>query len=181
MSSPYGSQQSPFDPSQVGPTAPQPPKPPKQSHKGRNTLIVLGAATGVVIAIAIGSSANSGLDAADPTSPQTSSKPAPSKAVPVKKWVRITTLTGSADKSSDTIKLKGGKVMISYNFTGSTGVGGVYLLEEGVNPEKDGAFPDVTVSDAGKDSTIIRRDAGDYYLRIINAGFKYTVVVFEER
>ena len=97
-----------------------------------------------------------------------------------KKWTQIAQLTGNADKSSETIKLSGGQVRLKYNFTGSDPiVGAIYVLEEGTDLMKDGGIPDVTISKAGSDKTILRKDKGDYYLHVTDANAQYTVTLEE--
>ena len=47
-------------------------------------------------------------------------------------------------------------------------------MDECVDPQKDGAIPDVMISEPAKDSTTIRNDAGDYHGRVTAANTKYT-------
>jgi hypothetical protein len=180
--------------------APQPPAPKKPFFK-RTWVIVTGAVLAVFVVIGVasggGSGPQAGGDAAadQPSGGVTSSgEPAGQATQPAKKpaappaakgWVKLVTLSGAADKNSDTIKTTGGKLRISYNFTdpGKSGfiVAAVYFLDEGVDPMKDGALPDVMISEPGKDVTTIRKDAGEYYLKITAANTKYSVTVEEER
>ena len=178
-----------------------PPNLPKQKKPffKRTWVIVSGAiiAVFVIVGIANGGSTPANNAADTPSGGQTSnSQPAdekkstqpsqkPAAQAPAKKWVKLITLSGSADKSSDTIKTTGGKLRVSYNFTDPTKTGmivvAVYVLDEGVDPQKDGAIPDVMISEPGKDATTIRKDAGEYYVRVSAANTKYTVTVEEER
>ena len=99
-----------------------------------------------------------------------------------KQNVVVAELSGNANKSSDTFKLSGGKVTVDYSFEGNTAiVGAIYLLKEGTSLSEDGGIPEVMVSEAGSDSTIVRKSAGDYYLQVSSANADYTVTVSEER
>lgn len=207
MSNNYGQQtyqQQPVPPQgqpqwQPGMPPPVPPKQKKPFFK-RTWVIVTGAVVAVFVVIGIASSGGSGTanNAADtPSGGKTSSgQPAdsgksiqpsqkPAQQAPAKKWVKLVTLSGSADKSSDTVKTTGGKLRVSYNFADPTKTGmivaAVYVLDEGVDPQKDGAIPDVMISEPSKDVTTIRKGAGEYYVRITAANTKYTVTVEEER
>lgn len=96
-------------------------------------------------------------------------------------WVSVMTLSGNADKSSDTIDLPGGKVRVTYEFTDTAGldmiVAGIYLLEEGTDLHKDGGIPVVMVTDEGSDETLLRKSAGSYYLHVTAANAEYTINV----
>ena len=100
----------------------------------------------------------------------------------IKQWTSVIELKGNATKSSDTFKLTGGKVKVTYNFTGNTAVvGAIYVLKEGTDLMKDGGIPEVMVSQSGQDSTIIRKSAGEYYLQVSTANSSYTVTLEEEK
>lgn len=100
-------------------------------------------------------------------------------------WTVIAEISGSADQQTDTIELTGGNVRITYEFVDSTGhgmiVGAIYLLDEGVDIMVDGGIPDVMVTEAGEGETILRKGAGEYYLRINSANASYVVIVEELR
>lgn len=106
-------------------------------------------------------------------------KPGPS----AKKWVPLSTLKGAADKSSDTIITTGGRIRVTYTFAATNDLvaGAIYFLKEGTDIQKDGAVPDVMVSEPGKDSTILRKAKGQYFLQVISSGATYTVTVEEEK
>jgi hypothetical protein len=180
------------------PGMPTPPKQKKPFFK-RTWVIVTGAVLLIFIVIGIangGGSTSPNTDAgAVPSGGVTSSdkpvtgskKPAqPSQAAPAaKKWVKLVTLSGKADKQSDTIKTNGGKIRLSYTFTDPSKSGiivaGIYFLDEGTDLQKDGGIPEVMVSEPGKDTTTLRKDAGEYYVKVTAANTNYTVVVEEER
>lgn len=194
-----GHQQNNFG--QYQPVQPQQPvqQTPPNSHKQkkpffrRTWVIVTGAILAAFVIIGIAGGGDSTPTGSSVPSGGVTSSGAPAdkptkKATPkpaAKKWVKLVTLSGKADKSSDTIKTTGGKLRITYSFTDPTNSGiivaAVYVLKEGVDPMKDGAIPDVMVSEPGKDVTTIRRDSGEYYVRITAANTKYTVTVEEEK
>ena len=99
----------------------------------------------------------------------------------VKQWVSIVELEGNANKNSDTFRLTGGKARITYNFTGNTMIGAIYVMREGTDLMEDGGIPEVMVTEAGEDSTIIRKSAGEYYLQVNSANTDYIVTIEEEK
>jgi hypothetical protein len=193
-------QQQPIHPGQAVPNQGQPgmPVPPKQKKPffKRTWVIVTGSIIAVIIVISAvnggGSPATDNAGADVPSGGVTSSdkpvakettKPAETKPA-AKKWVKLLTLTGSADKQSDTIKTTGGKIRITHTFKDTTSVGGIgaiYFLKEGTDLQTDGGIPEIMVSEAGKDVTTLRKGAGEYFVKISAANFKYTVIVEEER
>lgn len=98
-------------------------------------------------------------------------------------WTTVAEISGNADQQSDTIVLTGGNVRVTYDFQDTTGygmiVGAIYVLDEGVDIMVDGGIPDVMVTDAGSGETILRKGAGEYYVRITAANASYTVTVEE--
>lgn len=100
-------------------------------------------------------------------------------------WTTIATVTGNADQQSDTIALTGGKVRVTYEFTDTSGhgmvVGAIYVLTEGTDLMTDGGIPDVMISEAGAGETILRKSAGDYFVKVTAANAEYTVTVEEQR
>lgn len=71
---------------------------------------------------------------------------------------------------------------MTYNFRGGDMmIGGIYLLDAGTDLHKDGGIPEVMVSEAGKDSTMLYRDAGRYFVKVTAANAKYTVTLQELR
>jgi TM2 domain-containing membrane protein YozV len=112
----------------------------------------------------------------DTSSEQSKSEPAKEKT-----WTKVAELSGDAMKSSDTIKLTGGQVRLKYTFAGEMVMGSVYLLKEGTSLDKEGGIPEVMVTKAGSDETILRKDAGDYYLHVNAVNTSYTVTLEEEK
>lgn len=97
-----------------------------------------------------------------------------------KTWTTIATVSGDADKSSETIHLSGGQVRLKYDFQGESSViGAIYVLKEGTDLQTDGGIPDVTVTKAGSDETILRKSAGDYYVHVTAANTSYTITLEE--
>lgn len=202
----YGQQQPvlPQPHSQWQPGMPVPPQTPNQKQKKpffkRTWVIVIGAILGVFIIIGIagggGSTPTNTADSTVPSGgvtssdqpaddkPAESAKPSEQPKPAAKKWVKLVTLTGTADKQSDTIKTTGGKVRITFTFKNTAGIGGIgaiYFLDEGTDLQNDGGIPEVMVTEPGKDVTTLRKDAGEYFLKVSAANFKYTVTVEEER
>lgn len=121
-----------------------------------------------------------------PAPPQTTTE-APAAEAPAAEpvWTPVATITGNADQQSDTIALTGGKVRVTYDFADSAGigmiVGAVYVLTEGTDIMTDGGIPDVMVSEAGAGETILRKSAGEYYVKVTAANASYTVTVEEQK
>jgi hypothetical protein len=112
------------------------------------------------------------------TEPKEASQPEESEP---KQKVVVTELSGSANKSSDTFRLSGGKVTLTYDFKGTgTIVGAIYILEEGTDLNTDGGIPEVMVTEPGSDTTIVRKGEGDYYLQV-NSTTDFTVKIEEEK
>lgn len=121
--------------------------------------------------------------AAPPAEAEPEPEPEPEPAA--LEWVTVVTLDGNADQQSDTIALTGGKVRVTYEFTDTGGigtiVGAIYMLDEGVDIMTDGGIPDVMVSEPGAGDTILRKSAGEYYVKVAAANTSYTVTVEEEK
>lgn len=100
-------------------------------------------------------------------------------------WRTVATITGNADQQTDTISLTGGKVRVSYDFVDSSGYGtiiaAIYVLTEGTDIMVAGGIPDVMVSKPGAGETILRKSAGDYYVKVTSANADYTVTVEEQK
>ena len=60
-------------------------------------------------------------------------------------------------------------------------VAAFYVLAEGTSLEKNGGIPEVMVTQAGSDSTILAKDAGNYYLDVSAANCNWTVTIEEQR
>lgn len=97
------------------------------------------------------------------------------------KWTTAATLSGKANKQSDTLSLPGGKVRLTYDFVDSSGhgmiVAAVYLLEEGTDLHSDGGIPEVTITEEGKGETLLRKSAGDYFIYVMAANTDFTVTL----
>lgn len=143
-----------------------------------------------ITALALAAAAVFGLSACSGSAAPAESKPAteaPAAEAPAAEptWVTVATITGNADQQSDTIELTGGKVRVSYDFVDTAGigmiVGAVYVLTEGTDITTDGGIPDVMISEAGAGETILRKAAGEYYVKVTSANAEYTVTVEEEK
>lgn len=139
-----------------------------------------------VILIAIGIISSIGKSGNNNSSSNTNNAASTASAQPTqaqaKQWVTVIEVSGNANKNTDTFELKGGKTKITYTFNGGDViVGSIYVLKEGTDLMKQGGIPEVTVTNAGTDSTFITKSAGNYYLSIKAANTSWTVKVEEER
>jgi hypothetical protein len=186
------------------PYQPQQQPTPKKSHTGRNVTVAIVAMFVALVGVAAFAGGGTEVpDSLETPEPMVTSVPVeeptvevtedpgaeaaeettqpPAKPIP-KKWVKLVTLNGSADKSSKVITTKGGDLRLTYNFRGGDMIiGGVYLLDKGTDLMKDGGIPEVMVTERGKDSTLLYRDAGQYYVKVTAANSRYTVTVEELR
>ncbi|EYT52756.1 hypothetical protein H490_0112435 [Leucobacter sp. UCD-THU] len=123
--------------------------------------------------------------AAEPAAPAAPAEAPAEEVVAEPIWTPVATITGNADQQSDTIALTGGKVRVTYDFVDNAGanmvVGAVYVLTEDTDIMTDGAIPDVMISEPGAGETILRKDAGDYYVKVTAANADYTVTVEEQK
>jgi hypothetical protein len=71
---------------------------------------------------------------------------------------------------------------LTYTFDGGQAIiGSIYVVAEGHSIEKEGGFPEVTVTKSGTDSTFLTKDAGNYYLDIKSANTNWTIKIEEEQ
>jgi hypothetical protein len=99
-----------------------------------------------------------------------------------KAWVKVFETNGSSSKQTESFKLQGGKQKITYTLNGGDFImGSIYVMKEGRSLDKDGGIPEVTVTKSGTDSTMLRKDAGEYYLDVKAANTTWTVTIEEER
>lgn len=96
-----------------------------------------------------------------------------------KKWVKVTELSGTSEKTGDTFHLSGGQARLTYDLS-TEGALSVYVVDEGDSLEKSGGFPVASCFEKCKDSTRLVKDQGDYYLTV-NASGTWKVVVEEYR
>ena len=143
--------------------------------------IILGIIGIFVVLVVIGAIAGGGKkETAPATTTQTTEQK--QEAQKPKQWVTVAEVNGNANKNTDTFELKGGKTKITYTFSGGDViVGSIYVLKEGTDLMKQGGIPEVTVTNAGTDSTFITKSAGNYYLSIKAANTSWTVKIEEER
>lgn len=147
----------------------------------RRHPILTGIVGLVLFFIIIGALGSSGKNKGESTTQPETTKVV-GETSKAKQQVVVVKLSGNSNKSSDTFSLTGGKVTLTYDFKGASSiVGAIYVLKEGVDLQKDGGIPEVMVSQAGSDSTILRKAAGDYYLQVNSANADYTVTIEEER
>lgn len=102
-------------------------------------------------------------------------------AEPEPKWVEVASLSGNGNKRSKTFEVGSGEVELEYSVKGEQVICGIYVVPEGQAIQKDGGFPEVMVSEAGKDSTMLVKDPGTYYLDVTAANCDWTVTIQEKR
>ena len=149
------------------------------------SIAAAGAALTLIVSLAACSSPAASTDPAAPDAQAEQVETQAPEAAAEPTWTPVATITGNADQQSDTIVLTGGKVRVKYDFIDTSGqgmiVGAVYVLTEGTDIMTDGGIPDVMVSQAGAAETILRKDAGEYYVKVTAANTDYTVTVEEEK
>ena len=97
-------------------------------------------------------------------------------------WLKVTELTASANKQSETFTLSGGQQRVSYSVTGGDfSICSIYVMSEGQNLMEDGGFPTVMVDGAKTDETLMRKSSGNYYLDLQVANATCVVEVHELR
>lgn len=185
----YGAQPGPYTP------PPAPAGPPRKRRRRLRTLgIILAGIVGLIlVAGVIGSLGDPGQTAKLPVDvttkagktpplPPAASSSAPAKPA-AKRWVPLTTVTGGTEKTSDTIRTTGGKIRVTWKFTGGAyAMGAIYLLDEGTDLQTDGGIPVATVDETSTaDSIVLRKAAGEYFVQVAAANAKYRVTVEEER
>jgi hypothetical protein len=98
------------------------------------------------------------------------------------KWVKVITLKGDAAKTSAPFKLEGGEQKLEYSLKGGDMVTGTFYVEpKGTDLMEDGGFPVVMPDKAGKDSTRLNKDGGDYILIVDSANCTWSATLFEKR
>lgn len=111
----------------------------------------------------------------------TTEAPTTTTAAKPKAWVQVTTLSGSANKRGEPFTLTGAPARLTYKAAGNMAVLAVYLIAEGTSLQESGGFPEVMVSAAGSDSTMLAKEAGNYYLDVSAANCKWTATIEEQR
>lgn len=145
--------------------------------------IILGA-IGVLVVIVIIAAASGGQKGTSTTSQPNDQKQESQKqdSSAPKQWTTIIEVKGNANKRTDTFALKGGKTKLTYDVKGGTTIAfAVYVLGEGHSLEKEGGFPEVSLSEPGTDSTFLTKKAGNYYLDVKSANSTWSIKVEEER
>lgn len=142
----------------------------------------------VIIGVIIGISIISAIIGKDPTPAPvaaangTTDHSAPSPETKAKTWTSVQTFKGSGMKKSGLFKLSGGEARLKYKYKGDNpgaGMFAVYVLDKGIQPERDGALPEVMTQEGKEESeSAITRDAGEYYIWV-NAVGKWEVSIEE--
>jgi hypothetical protein len=99
------------------------------------------------------------------------------------KWVTVAKLSGSGNKRSDDFTLEGGQARLTYTVKENPQfpVFSVYIVESGHSLQKEGGFPEVMVTEAGKDTTRLAQGPGTYYLDVSAANATWSVLIEEQR
>ncbi len=124
-------------------------------------------------------------DVASPPAPAsgdiTSSAPAPKAHA--KRWVTVATLAGGGNKRGAPFRLGDGDKRLAYTVKDTSGIGavtvGIYILDKGDSLARSGGFPEVMADQAGKDTTRLAQEAGDYYLDVNAANARWSIKVQE--
>ena len=95
-------------------------------------------------------------------------------------WVTVATLSGKAEKIGELFELTGASARLSYKVTGNYAIAAIYVMPDGKTLEKDGGIPDVMLTDQGSDQTMLKKDAGTYYLQA-KANVPWEVTIEEQR
>lgn len=118
--------------------------------------------------------------AAPATAPEAPAAPAEAPAAATPKWTTVAKLSGSSSKTGSPFHLGSGDARLKYTVKGhGTVIAAFYLMEKGTSLKKDGGIPEVTVSKAGSDSTVLTQGEGDYYLETIAGNCSWTLTIEE--
>jgi len=100
-----------------------------------------------------------------------------------KKWVKVTSLSGSSSKRSASFSLSGAETRLVYKQTSSDEYAStsVYIVPEGDSLDRSGGFPEVTIDGNEKDETRLVQDAGEYYFDVSSYGGNWTLTIEEYR
>lgn len=102
-----------------------------------------------------------------------------------KRWVTVAKLAGSGNKRGPAFHLGDSDARLIYQARDTSGIGAislaVYIIPKGDSLERSGGFPEIMADEAGKDSTQLAKDPGDYYLDIQGANAKWSVAVQQKR
>jgi hypothetical protein len=102
----------------------------------------------------------------------------------VKKEPRVVIdLEGNSNKRSQLFHLNGGTQALGYIVVGNTfPMCSIYVLEEGVDLNRDGGFPEVMVTENVKEVelTYMYKTAGNYYVEVSSANCNWKLRIVEE-
>lgn len=102
-----------------------------------------------------------------------------------KRWTTVATLNGTGNKRGGAFHLGDGDARLVYTVKDTSGMGAmtlaVYIIGKGDSLEQSGGFPEVMADQAGKDTTRLAKDPGDYYLDVQAANARWTVTVQQKR
>lgn len=108
--------------------------------------------------------------------PEAAAPAAPSTPV----WTAVTKLSGSSNKRGGSFHLTGNDARLTYKITGKSSlICGIYVMDKGTSLKESGGFPEVMVTKAGSDSTVLSQGEGDYYLDVTAANCSWSVTIEE--
>ncbi len=90
-----------------------------------------------------------------------------STPTPAKEWTKVIKLTANNNKQSETFYLSGGQQKLVYSVSGdelSEGMCLIYVMKEGEEIMTEGGIPVVWQDGNVNDDTLMRKNAGYYYL-----------------
>lgn len=96
-------------------------------------------------------------------------------------WTEVIQLSGTGDKKSETFTYSGKRLRMRYNYQASDfGAFAAYVVQDGKSLMEDGGMPEVTL-DAGEEGTsnLSHLRKGDYYLDVMSANGKWTIIIEE--
>jgi hypothetical protein len=97
-------------------------------------------------------------------------------------WVEVTSMNGSTSKRSPSFTLEGGEQKLEYTMEGETmPIMAVYVEQPDWDMTEDGGFPTVWPDEAGSDSSMMNKDAGEYIVQVESANCDWTVTILEKR
>ena len=127
----------------------------------------------VFLVILTNFSGNNGNPSANQTNPDKS-----------KEWTIVYEFNGNGIKKSPIFELNGSTARLKYEYQSPSdngmGTFNIYVVDEGKDVMKEGAFPEVMTSKSEKSESSIQKPKGKYYLNV-NAVGDWKVIVEEEK
>jgi hypothetical protein len=145
---------------------------------------VLTGVLGIIVFVAIVSAASGNKPTANTSQPvaaDSATQPAQTASAPAapKTWQKVAELSGDTSKRSTPFTLSGGQARLKYTVNGNSSLVAFYVMEQGKDLQKDGGFPEVTVTKTATDETQLTKAAGTYFLDVTAANASWTVTIEE--